>query len=208
MANPGGVNDTNGEWFEVHNITNISIDLNGWFLASSDDGTHLIDAGGPLDIPAGGYLVFGANDVTAENGGVTVDYVFAGLTLGNSSDDIAVQAPDAVVIDVVVYDATSFPLRSGVALSLDPATNDAIANDTGANWCPSSARLGLDWDLGSPGVQNPSCTPESSCNDSVDDDNNGATDCADTACAYDAACTSATMPSAGNLIITELMVSM
>ncbi len=208
MANPNGVADADGEWFEVHNNTSISIDLNGWFLASSDDGTHLINAGGPLELPARGYLVFGANDVTAENGGVAVDYVFSGLTLGNTSDDIAVQSPDAVVIDVVVYDATNFPLQSGRALSLDPATTDAIANDTGANWCPSSARLGMDWDLGSPGVANPSCTPESSCDDSVDNDDNGATDCADTACAYDAACTSAAMPGPGDLIITELMVTL
>lgn len=208
MANPGGVNDTNGEWFEVHNNTSASIDLNGWFLSSSDDTTHLIDAGGPLDIPAGGYLVFGLSDVTAENGGVAVDYVYSGITLGNSSDDIAVQDPGAVVIDVVVYDATNFPLRSGAALSLDPATTDAIANDTGANWCQSSARLGLDWDLGSPGAGNPSCTAESGCDDSVDNDGNGATDCADIACAYDAACTSAATPGAGDLIITELMVTL
>jgi Lamin Tail Domain len=208
MANPGGVADVNGEWFEVHNNTNTSIDLNGWFLASSDDGTHLINAGGALDLPAGGYLVFGVNDVTAENGGVDVDYVFSGLTLGNSSDDIAVQSPDAVVIDVVVYDATNFPLQPGHALSLDPTATDAVANDTGANWCTSSARLGLDWDQGSPGAANPSCTPESDCDDLADNDGNGATDCADTACAYDAACTSAAMPGAGDLIITELMVTL
>jgi len=208
MANPDGVADTNGEWFEVYNDTGAAIDLDGWFLSSSDDGTHMIDAGGPLDLPAGGYLVFGVNDVTAENGGVAVDYVYSGLTLGNMSDDIAVQDPAAVVIDVVVYDATNFPLRSGASLSLDAATTDAVANDTGSNWCPSSARLGLDWDRGSPGVANPTCAPEADCSDSLDDDGNGVADCADLACAYDAACTSAGTPGPGDLIITELMVTL
>jgi len=208
MANPNGVSDTNGEWFEVTNNTGATIDLNGWFLSSSDDGTHQIDAGGPLNIAAGGYLVFGLNGVTAENGGVTVDYVYTGLTLGNSSDDIALQNPSAEVIDVVVYDATNFPLRSGASLSLDPASTNTVANDTGANWCPSSARLGLDWDRGSPGVANPSCAAESNCNDALDNDGNGAADCADIACAYDAACTSAAMPGVGDVIISELMVTL
>lgn len=208
MANPDAVSDTNGEWFEVYNNTAADIDLNGWFLASSDDGTQLIDAGGPLSLPAGGYLVFGPNDVTAENGGVTVDYVYSGITLGNDSDDIAVQDPDAVVIDVVVYDATNFPMRSGASLSLDADSTDAVSNDTGANWCPSSAKVGLDWDRGSPGAANPTCAPETDCGDTVDNDGNGATDCADLACAYDTACTSAAMPGGGDVIITELMVTL
>jgi hypothetical protein len=54
LSNPSGGSD----WIELHNTTDQSIDLSGWFL--SDDGNDLTKyriADGSL-LPAGGYLVF------------------------------------------------------------------------------------------------------------------------------------------------------
>ena len=41
MQNPSAVSDANGEWFELYNNTNGSIDINGWTISDNDSGrTH------------------------------------------------------------------------------------------------------------------------------------------------------------------------
>ena len=86
MANPAAVSDTNGEWFELYNRTDSSIDLNGLNFYDSGSNSHTISES--LFIEASSYLVLGRNSDAAINGGLTVDYVYSNFTLGNSSDDI------------------------------------------------------------------------------------------------------------------------
>ena len=86
MANPAAVSDTNGEWFELYNRTDSSIDLNGLNFYDSGSNSHTISES--LFIEASSYLVLGRNSDTAINGGLAVDYVYSNFTLGNSSDDI------------------------------------------------------------------------------------------------------------------------
>ena len=94
MVNPNSVSDTAGEWFELHNLTGNSLDLNGLFL--SDDGvdSHMIDNGGPLIIDPFGYLVFGRSGDPSTNGGYTADYVYSNdFILSNSGDEIVLSNP-------------------------------------------------------------------------------------------------------------------
>jgi hypothetical protein len=86
MANPAAVSDTNGEWFELYNSTDSTIDLNGLNFYDSGSNNHTINE--PLFIEASSYLVLGRNNDTGANGGLVVDYVYSNFTLGNTRDDI------------------------------------------------------------------------------------------------------------------------
>ncbi len=53
------------------------IDLNGWTIRDAGTDSHRIANGGPLWLPAGGYLVLGRNADPGSNGGVQVAYQYA-----------------------------------------------------------------------------------------------------------------------------------
>ena len=78
MQNPSAVGDDAGEWFEIHNPTGAAVDIDGWTIRDDGSDTHLINNGGPLLVPAGGYVVLGNNADSGTNGGVTVDYSYNG----------------------------------------------------------------------------------------------------------------------------------
>ncbi len=71
MQNPAAVLDSAGEWFELFNASAAAIDLNGWTIRDDGSDSHRIQNGGPLWLPAGGYLVLGNNATFATNGGVS-----------------------------------------------------------------------------------------------------------------------------------------
>ena len=150
MQNPSG-DDTIREWFELFNTTVNDIDINGWRIADYGTNNHVIDNGGPLIIPAGGYLVLGNNGDYATNGGVNVNYVYNNFTLANSDDAIILYSDSSVLIDSVVYDdGYTFPDPSGASMALKDTSLD---NDDGENWCTSTTTFG-DGDFGTPGGAN------------------------------------------------------
>ena len=160
MQNPNAVDDNAGEWFELYNTTLGPIDINGWALSDNDTDAHTIDNGGPLVIPAGGYLVLGNNADTGTNGGLTVNYAYGSsvISLANGADELILTAPDLVEIDRVEWDGgTNFPDPNGAAMALQ-ATN--LDNNDGANWCEAISPYG-DGDFGTPGAANDCAAPPS-----------------------------------------------
>jgi|GEM_PF-307006 len=152
MQNPSAVSDNSGEYFEVYNTTGSDIDLNGWTISDNDGDSHTIS--GSVIVPASGYAVLGINGDTVSNGGVTVDYVYTGITLANGADEIILTAPGAIEIDRVEYDGGSdFPDPTGASMELDPNFLNATDNDNGANWTEAIQAFG-DGDLGTPGAAN------------------------------------------------------
>lgn len=158
MQDPDAVSDTNGEYFELYNTTDIAIDIDGWTIKDLGSNSHIINNGGPLNVSAGGYVVLGKNADTMTNGGATVDYAYgSGMVLGNSDDEIILETPGAIIIDQVNYDGATFPDPTGVSMNLDVSKYDATDNDSGANWCESTIAFGAG-DLGSPGSSNEKCS--------------------------------------------------
>ena len=43
MANPASVSDSYGEWFEIVNISQSSVDLNGWVIKDAQDNQHTVN---------------------------------------------------------------------------------------------------------------------------------------------------------------------
>ena len=151
MQNPAAVSDTNGEWFEVFNPTGSAIDIDGWTIRDDGSNSHTISKGGPLLVPAGGFLVLARNDNSLTNGGVTVDYEYAGFFLGNGDDEVVLLDTDLNEIDRVNYDGgPAFPDPTGATMSLIAASLD---NNVGANWCTATTSFGAG-DKGTPGTFN------------------------------------------------------
>jgi predicted extracellular nuclease len=151
MQNPSAVSDGSGEWFEIHNPTANPIDIDGWTVEDNDSDSFVIANGGPLLVPAGGYVVLGNNADSGTNGGVTVDYEYSGMFLSNSSDELVLLDTFLTEVDRVEWDnGATFPDPNGASMALK---NPALDNNIGANWCESTTPFG-DGDRGTPGGSN------------------------------------------------------
>jgi predicted extracellular nuclease len=151
MQNPGVVSDGNGEWFELFNSTDADIDIDGWTVADNGSDDFVINNGGSLTIPAGGFVVLGNNSDINSNGDVNVAYQYSGMFLGNSSDELVLLDTDLAEIDRVEWDnGSTFPDPSGASMALiDPI----LDNNSGASWCTAGSVFG-DGDSGTPGQLN------------------------------------------------------
>ena len=152
MFDPVAVGDQDGEWFELFNPTDRDININGWTIVDSENDSDVIDNAGPLNLPAGGYLVLGKNGDMNANGGVPVGYDYGNsISLLNSNGAVTLLDGEQNEIDRVAYDdGVTFPDPSGAAIAL---VHPALDNSLGENWCVATTPYGLG-DLGTPGVAN------------------------------------------------------
>ncbi|HLQ79020.1 MAG TPA: Ig-like domain-containing protein, partial [Terriglobia bacterium] len=132
MANPVGVSDADGEWFEVYNAGAFPVDLNGWTIQI---GGHpiLIDSPTPLLVAPGSFFVVAANGDSTANGGLPfVGYETGPLGLANGGTTIVLFDGDGHEIDSVDYSGSSFPPdQEGYSFSLLDAAAD---NNQGEFW--------------------------------------------------------------------------
>ncbi|MEM1324969.1 MAG: lamin tail domain-containing protein [Bacteroidota bacterium] len=154
IANPAAVTDANGEWLEIYNATNSSIDIEGYVLRDDNDDAHTIATS--VVIPAMDYVILGRNADQITNGGVVVDYEYDDINLNNTTPDQIVLECNGTEIDRVNYNSTDFAIENGASTSLNPDFLNATDNDNGENWCASTSTYG-DGDLGTPGEANDAC---------------------------------------------------
>jgi len=155
MRNPAAVADALGEWFEIYDPTAFDFELMG--LLVQDDGTDSFVITSSLIVPAGGYVVLGVNADAMTNGGAAVDYEYGtAMALGNSGDELEIFSGPTSLDRVAWVTGAGWPGATGAAMSLDPATTDAAANDTATNWCNAVTPL-TSGDFGTPGAANPPC---------------------------------------------------
>lgn len=145
MADPAVVSDARGEWFELHNLTGSSLDLNGLYLSDSGANLHVIDNGGALTLNPFGYLVFGKSDDVLLNGDYVADYVYTGFTLANSDDEIII-ATDAGV-ELVRLEYTQGFAVTGKSRELAGTVGFPLS---GTDYVLSTSTYGLG-DFGTPG---------------------------------------------------------
>jgi hypothetical protein len=140
LVNPGGtITDANGEWFEVYNAGRLPVQMQGMVIADSAASGrrpyHLISSA--LEVPSGGYVVFGNTTNTTNNGGATVDYAYgAALQLANSLDALKVArvyGTDTLTIDRTQYSSATASAKDGISRELkNPALDNS--NMDGSNW--------------------------------------------------------------------------
>ncbi len=148
LQNPAATSDSVGEWFELANAGNETIDLDG-FSVQDEDGDHF-EVDQTLLLAPGERAVLGTNGDRTRNGGVDVDVDYGdAMRLHNTFDELIVNDPSGIQVDVVRWDdGRTFPDPDGASMQL---ADVAEANDDGANWCESARRWGTG-DFGSPGT--------------------------------------------------------
>ena len=148
MANPASVSDSYGEWFEIFNTTDSTIDVHGWSIKDLDGDEHqLLTDETTIPILAGEYFVLAKNGDQSQNGGVNVDYVYNGYSLSNSDDEVILLDAAGAIVDEVHY-SNSWPFSSGVAMEIHNPFED---NSLIENWYASTISYG-NGDTGSPGI--------------------------------------------------------
>jgi len=114
LANPVGVADASGEYFEIFNTTGNPIDLGG--LIVRDDGSNSFTVTALMLAPQS-FAVFSSSDGTSL--GITPDYIYGGsMALTNTSDEIGLYRLDNTVIHKVAYDDGD-NFGAGIAHELD-----------------------------------------------------------------------------------------
>ena len=148
MANPASVSDSYGEWFEIFNTTDSTIDMHGWSIKDLDGDEHqLLSDETTIPILPDEYFILAKNGDESQNGGVNVDYVYNGYSLSNSDDEVILLDASGAIVDEVHY-SNGWPFSSGVAMELHNPLED---NSVIQNWYASTISYG-NGDTGSPGI--------------------------------------------------------
>jgi hypothetical protein len=159
MIDPVTLSDNFAEWIEVLNVSAVAVDLTGCRLldlgVNADD--HLIDAGAPLVLLPGELMLLGKSTSAADNGTIPVDYAYGefGVSLTNTGDDLILRCDD-VDVDQVGWTPEAWPYDTGVAMQLDPAMQDGVANDAATAWC-AATNVYSAGNTGTPGAANTPC---------------------------------------------------
>ena len=145
LANPVGVADTEGEYFEILNRTTSTVDLAGLVVRDDGSNTFTVDA---LSLAPGGFGVLGNGDGAAL--GLTVDHIYgSSMSLTNSADEIVlVGEGDATLFRLAYADGDAF--GAGVASELGVARAGLTVTSDGDYTAATSALLL--GNLGSPGA--------------------------------------------------------
>ena len=147
MPDPSMVSDSYGEWFEIFNSNDTSININGWIIKDLDDDYHIIGSEGlEVIIEPGEYVVMARNDNQSLNGGISVGYQYSNFTL-SSNDEIILTNSSGAILDEVHY-TDSWAYDNGVSMEIHDIELD---NGIYENWFSSIAQYG-NGDYGTPGA--------------------------------------------------------
>ncbi|MCB9521549.1 MAG: lamin tail domain-containing protein [Myxococcales bacterium] len=229
MPNPQG-DDTDLEWIELRNISDVALDLRG-LVVSDIDGAQRFSIPASVPVAAGAAVVLGETTTSTPTVAFAWNAESSAYTLSNTADSVTI-AWGGVELDRVVYaTASGWPVADGISIALDPAGLDAALNDDPTSWCRGRGAYGVGGNLGTPGEPNPPCDqcagvvcdapPATACADQVLVSYAAAGTCAAGICTYapttrdcwaeggtcvDAAC-SVRPIGPGDLVITEFFAN-
>lgn len=141
LAQPTGtIADYQGEWFEVRNNTDRTLDLQGVSFQMSSSGGFTVTTS--IEMLPGSYAVLGVNADTATNGGVPVDYVypFADFKMDHRDDTLSITY-GTTTLDEVHWGSTADWTVQEANISQQVninAVDNEWANDLPHNWCAST----------------------------------------------------------------------
>lgn len=125
----GTAASTADEWIELYNPAGIAINLTGWTLASTTDGSPTVLITGL--IPANGYFLLERTDENTVSD-ISADQIYIG-DLGNGGEALTLRDPGGNVIDTANGDGGAWPAGSGSPnfYSMERINNGA---DADGNW--------------------------------------------------------------------------
>jgi hypothetical protein len=148
MAAPLAVPETDGEWFELLNRSNKTVELCGCFLLNLQSISTVIP---PIRMRPAERIVLARSRDPARNGGIDADGLF-GFSLANVDGTLIIQCGSS--LDTITW-PTSAPGRSW---TLDPTFSHPDFNNSPAAWCfPATPTYNASGDAGTPGQPNVDC---------------------------------------------------
>jgi phosphatidylserine/phosphatidylglycerophosphate/cardiolipin synthase-like enzyme len=168
MYDPKVSEEDFGEWIELYNAGDETVDLKGWTIKDKVSNQHVISSS--VKVAPGAYVVLGKSDDLSKNGSYKADYVYSDFYLGNSGDSVILVSPSGDTADSVSYKNESpWPVTSGgVSIELK---NPGLDNSDGSNWQLAVAVFGAG-DKGTPGTPNGAPKPVCTVDTTVKDWNN------------------------------------
>jgi hypothetical protein len=161
MKDPTFVTDAHGEWIEIWNALPWRCNLDGWTLSDDAGNVHTLSSGGTtaLIMRPGQRFVLGIDGNPATNGGLTVNYVYSGFTLTNTTaDQIILSKADGTLVDRVDFDNVNYPHTPGRSIQLNENYRTVYYNDDPGEWCHSQSNWSAgNPDTGTPGLPNDPC---------------------------------------------------
>lgn len=157
MSNPTALSDTEGEWFEIYNNSDQSIDLQNLILGRDDLNRHTITD--PIVLLPGSYVVLERSDTASA---VPNSYTFGSdLLLPNTGAVLSIfnegtESDPGILIFSIDYGGANFPEGTGASISLNPNLLNASDAVLGSSWCISTSTYNTG-DLGTPGSANDTC---------------------------------------------------
>ncbi len=149
----------NTSWFEVKNLTDNALNLNGTTFSNQGYGSsERINEDlilGPHDL-----MVFGYSDDPLLNGGITPDYLFTGFDHTYSEYGFCITNFDGEQVSCLSYEEMESlwgAFFSGVSIQLNPGFEDPMYQENDDYWCAARTPYGEDGLLGTPGTDNPPC---------------------------------------------------
>ena len=149
MMNPAALSDSDGEWIEITNTTDVALDLKGCVVAR-DSSAFTVEQSVSV---APGEAVVLANSIDP---GFVPHYTYGSLTLPNSSVFVLTLECGGRQWDSVTVDPAHFPVVAGASTALSYDKYSSSENDEAAHWCVANESYGFDY--GSPGAINPACS--------------------------------------------------
>jgi hypothetical protein len=157
MYNPTALDDALGEWIEVYNASDSTVNLKDLVIRKASGSMHTIAS--DVVVASHQYAVLARSDTAV----ISPDYVYSSISLTNTADEIIINkygtnGSDGLVICSVAYSsALGFPSGvSGSSIQLDISAFNVVSARSGSNWCKSTLAYSTG-DLGTPGTTNLSC---------------------------------------------------
>ena len=143
MYHPSEGDDSYGEWVELYNPNDISVDLGGWWIGDSDGG-YTFPSG--TTIPAHGFIVVARNSTWVlksyhadSNFDAVALYGNATFKLDDAGDTVALKSTDGSIVDSVTYNPSWGGDGNGKSLERLDLAGDS--NDP-TNWAESNKEGG------------------------------------------------------------------
>ena len=186
LPNPEGA-DTGKEWIELY-VTR-DVDLNGLVLGTEAGPKDVLDDARCLRVEADSHVVLAQSADPAMNAGLPPPLALFDFALTNGASASAPERRITLGIGGVTLDEVSYTSStSGAARAVDPAALDPTGNDDEPAWCDARLSYGTGDNKGTPGQANPSCDAAAPCLDGGIQ-------------------RSSVPPTAGDLVITEIMAN-
>ena len=163
MANPLVVGDSAGEWVELYNDSDRSINMVGWSLrrSGSDFADMTIDE--DLSVDSGEYVILGVNADEDTNGGIAVDYEYSwgDFTLVNDGFAFYLEMGETSIHSIGAYTIGGITASAGIAYGFEYRGSFGLF--TSDTYCNQQTELDSG-ELGTPGLLNDVCE-DMSCAD-------------------------------------------